>query len=410
MPDNSRLSYFRMTLFGFATLGASMFWSVNFAIVPLLLERITPSATLIGFALSLGAVSGVLMPIFSGLISDRIETAWGRRRPFILFGGIIASVAVVVVPLSRVYVIALLTLMILYVALNSYISPVFAFIPDFVPANQRGQAASIYGILRGIGTLAGFAIGGYLWRYGVFQPFLATGMIILLTALVTVVGAAGYDVAGRNEGVNGERVDWRNLGRYFKDVAGYPAAISFFCAQSLWWAGFGVAIPFFTLFAKNVLGMSVASSTSILAVFGIITIAAMFPVGKLSDRFDHRLLMGIGLLIVGIAGLFGYFVKNLAQVYVVMVFCALGISALTTLPFAFVAEIGPDGRKAEFYGLDNISISAPQIFALLLGGILIDYVGYRIIFLIASAAVFLSIIVLFFGERGLQRILSREPG
>lgn len=410
MPENSRLSYFRMTLFGFATLGASMFWSVNFAIVPLLLERIIPSATLIGFALSLGAVSGVLMPIFAGLISDRIETSWGKRRPFILFGGIIASIAVILVPLSRVYVLVLFTLMILYLALNSYISPVFAFIPDVVPEGQRGQAASIYGILRGIGTLAGFALGGYLWRFGTFAPFVATGMIILVTALVTVAGTAGYDLAGTNKNHNRQTVEWRNLKRYLKDLVRYPAAISFFCAQSLWWAGFGVAIPFFTLFAKNVLGMSVGSSTSILAVFGVITIAAMFPIGKLSDRVDHRQVMGMGLLIVGIAGLFGYFVKNLAQVYVVMIFCALGISALTTLPFAFVAEIGPEGRKAEFYGLDNISISAPQIFALWLGGILIDYVGYRIIFLIASAAVFFSIVVLFFGERGLRIILSRESG
>lgn len=410
MPNNHRLSYFQIILLGFATLGASMFWSVNVALIPPLLEKITSSATLIGFALSLGAIAGVVMPMVAGLVSDRLETPWGKRRPFILFGGIIASLAVIFIPLSRIYILTLLILTILYISLNSYISPVFAFIPDIVPENQRGQAASVYGVLRGVGTLLGFALGGYLWRFDIFKPFLATGLIILITALITVVGTANYDVISGDSVPNEERAEWRNLKRYFKSLTKYPAAMSFFCAQSLWWAAFGVAIPFFTLFAKNVLGISISSSTSILTAFGIITIVAMIPVGKLGDWLDHRQVMGVGLSILGVSAFFGYFVQSLAQVYLMMIFCAVGVSALTTLPFAFIAQVSPEGRKAEFYGLDNISISAPQIIALLLGGILIDYVGYRIIFLIASVAVFLSIIVLFFGERGLQIIIKSEPG
>jgi MFS family permease len=399
-----------MILLGFATLGASMFWSVNVALIPPLLEKITSSATLIGFALSLGAIAGVIMPIFAGLVSDRIETPWGKRRTFILFGGITASLAVIFIPVSRIYVLTLLILTILYMALNSYISPVFAFIPDVVPENQRGQAAGVYGVLRGVGTLLGFALGGYLWRFDIFKPFLATGLIVLITALITVVGTANYDVISGDSVPNEEIAEWKNLKRYFKSLTKYPAAMSFFCAQSLWWAGFGVAIPFFTLFAKNVLGISVSSSASILTVFGIITIVAMIPVGKLGDKLDPWLVMDVGLSILGVSAFLGYFVQNLAQVYLVMIFSAVGVSALTTLPFAFIAQVSPEGRKAEFYGLDNISISAPQIIALLLGGILIDYVGYRIIFLIASVAVFLSIIVLFFGERGLQNILKSELG
>ncbi len=392
------MSYLQITLLGFATLGVSMFWSLNVAIVPPLLEKTTTSATLIGFALSLGAIAGVVMPILAGLASDRMQTSWGKRRPFVLFGGIAASLTVVLVPLGKVYILTLLILAILYIALNSYVTPVFAFIPDVVPPNQRGQAAGVYGVLRGVGTLVGLALGGYLWRFGIFPPFAATGFFILVTALVTFAGSAGYDISSASSIINEEMNQLGNIKEYFKSLTKHPAAISFLCAQSLWWGAFGVAIPFFTLFAKNVLKVSVSSSSAILTVFGIVTIAAMIPIARLGDKWKPRLVMGLGLSILGVAGFFGYFVRNLVQVYVVMIFCAIGISALTTLPYAFIAEVSPVGRKAEFYGLENISASAPQIVALWLGGILIDYIGYRIIFLIAAVAVFSSILVLFFGE------------
>jgi len=408
MTENEHLNYFHIILLGFATLGVSMFWSLNVALVPLLLEKITTSAMLIGLALSIGAISGVVTPILAGVISDRLDTSWGKRRPFVFFGGIIASVAVVFVPFSRQYVLTLLILTVLYIALNSYVSPVFAFIPDVVPEDQRGKAAGVYGVLRGIGTLIGLAFGGYLWRFGISKPFLATGLIILITALVTFLGSAPYDTisAGKSDVCIDE---WKNLKDYLRSLTKYPSVMSFFCAQALWWMGFGVAIPFFTLFAKNVLNVSVSTSSSVLTVFGIIALVSMIPVARLGDRWSPRIIMGIGLMILGCAALFGYFVSSLVQLYITMAFCAVGVSALMTLPYAFIAEASPEGRKAEFYGLESISISTPQVIALWLGGTLIDYVGYRIIFLIAAIAVFSSILVLFFGQRLLQKIFKPEP-
>ncbi len=412
MQSRHRLSYFQIALLGFATLGASMFWSLNVAIVPPLLERITDSATRIGFALSLGGMAGVLMPMLAGLVSDRIETRWGKRRPFVIFGGTLASIAVLMVPLSNSYFLTLLILAALYIALNSYITPVFAFIADVVPADQRGKAAGVYGVLRGVGTLAGFAFGGYLWRLGTFPPFFATGLVILFTSLVTIVGSAEYDHAPQGQRLaetvrDQGRDDWRSLKRYVKSLAEYPRALAFLFAQIFWWGAFGVAIPFFTLFAKNVLNISISSSSSILTVFGIVTIGAMIPVSKLGDKWNPRAVMGVGLSILGVAGVFGYFVQTLTHVYAVMISCAVGVSALTTLPYAFIAEVGPKGREAEFYGLENISVSAPQIIALWVGGILIDYTGYRVIFLIAAVTVFVSILMLFFGERFVRMIMEQ---
>ncbi len=410
MQNKHSLSYFQITFLGFATLGVSMFWSLNVAITPLLLEKITTSATLIGFALSLGAIAGAVMPIITGLASDRLDTSWGKRRPFVLFGGIVAAFAAILVPLSSVYILTLLMLALLYVALNSYIAPVFAFIPDLVPEDQRGQAAGIYGVLRGVGTLAGLALGGYLWRFSTILPFVATSVVILATALATFIATAGYDRSSIGGNKKEEIVRRKSIKAYFRSLSEHPAVLFFWCAQSFWWGAFGIVIPFFTLFAKNVLGLSVSSSSSILVVFGIVAIMAMIPVSKLGDRWNPRLVMSMGLSILGVAALYGYFAQNLVQVYIVMVLCALGMSALTTLPYAYIASISPEGRKAEFYGLESISISAPQIFALWTGGLLIDYVGYRIIFLIAAAAVFFSILILSFGERSLKSILQPELG
>ena len=91
-----KLNYKRTILVGFAFFLISAFWQAYDAIVPLALtNHFGLPQSISGVVMSLDNILAVFMlPIF-GAISDKINTRWGKRTPFILVGTIIAVVAFV---------------------------------------------------------------------------------------------------------------------------------------------------------------------------------------------------------------------------------------------------------------------------------------------------------------------------
>ena len=89
-----KLNYKRTILVGFAFFLISSFWQAYDQIVPLILtNHYGLSQFLSGLVMSLDNVLAVfLLPIF-GALSDKVNTKWGKRTPFIFIGTILAVVA-----------------------------------------------------------------------------------------------------------------------------------------------------------------------------------------------------------------------------------------------------------------------------------------------------------------------------
>ena len=105
-----KLNYKRTLLVGMAFFLISAFWQAYDAIIPLILtNHFGLPQTASGAVMSIDNVLAVFMlPIF-GAISDKVNTKWGKRTPFILVGTIVAVVAFVALTLIDNYQLALLT-------------------------------------------------------------------------------------------------------------------------------------------------------------------------------------------------------------------------------------------------------------------------------------------------------------
>ena len=106
-----KLNYKRTILVGFAFFLISAFWQAYDAIVPLALtNHFGLPQSISGVVMSLDNILAVFMlPIF-GAISDKVNTKWGKRTPFILVGTIIAVVAFVALTYVDNYQLSLLAL------------------------------------------------------------------------------------------------------------------------------------------------------------------------------------------------------------------------------------------------------------------------------------------------------------
>ena len=91
-----KLNYKRTILVGFAFFLISAFWQAYDAIIPLILtNHFGLPQSISGAVMSLDNVLAVFMlPIF-GAISDKVNTRYGKRTPFVLFGTIAAVISFV---------------------------------------------------------------------------------------------------------------------------------------------------------------------------------------------------------------------------------------------------------------------------------------------------------------------------
>ena len=102
-----KLNYKRVMLVGMAFFLISAFWQAYDAIVPLILtNHFGLPQTISGAVMSIDNVLAVFMlPIF-GALSDKVNTRFGKRTPFIFIGSIVAMVSFVALTFIDNYQIA----------------------------------------------------------------------------------------------------------------------------------------------------------------------------------------------------------------------------------------------------------------------------------------------------------------
>lgn len=101
-----------------------------------------------------GPVTGLLVQPLVGYFSDRTWTRLGRRRPYFLAGALLASLALVFMPLSPALWFAAGMLWILDASLNTAMEPFRAFVGDMLDPAQRTAGYAFQTAFIGAGAVA----------------------------------------------------------------------------------------------------------------------------------------------------------------------------------------------------------------------------------------------------------------
>ncbi len=103
-------------------------------------------------------VTGLIIQPIIGYMSDRTWSRLGRRRPFFLFGAILASLALFVMPNSPYLWVAAGMLWIMDASINISMEPFRAFVGDNLPKNQRTLGFAMQSFFIGIGAIVASAL------------------------------------------------------------------------------------------------------------------------------------------------------------------------------------------------------------------------------------------------------------
>jgi MFS family permease len=137
-------------------LGVSLITQTNGLLAPLLVQEFVGKQSQGAFLGSLRLwtlMAGLLAQVFAGLVSDRLTSSWGRRRPVILAGilGTMASFAGLGLSVHYSgltgYTVLFISSLLLYISFNAALGGLQGFIPDLVPHARHGLYSGVKTVL-----------------------------------------------------------------------------------------------------------------------------------------------------------------------------------------------------------------------------------------------------------------------
>jgi maltose/moltooligosaccharide transporter len=151
-------------------------------------------------------VTGLIVQPIIGYMSDRTWNRLGRRRPFFLFGAILASLALFAMPNSPYLWVAAGMLWIMDASINISMEPFRAFVGDNLPKKQRTQGFAMQSFFIGIGAIVASALPWMMTNWfdvsnsaaagqipdSVKWSFYLGGIVFLLAVLWTVIFSREY--------------------------------------------------------------------------------------------------------------------------------------------------------------------------------------------------------------------------
>jgi len=398
-PHLSRLSQFAwLASFYFAV---SFFWATILQIVvPMRAEELSAPATVgttQGALLAAGAFFSMLLQLSIGFVSDQTRSRWGRRKPFLLVGILLAVPAVFLFLYAHVFWLALLAYILVQIFLNSATVPYQAMLPDLVPTERHGTASGLMSLANLLGAMFGLGMFALIWSVGAGRVILpgvsfvhgheltllgsayALLFLSLMTAVLVKIPSWPKAVERKvlswamPESADGERHGF--LAHYFHfELGKNPQFVKLLLSRTNIFFAFYIFAPMVYRFTRANLGIDppeVATSLflMVLLVGGLI---GTLLGGTLADRFGKKPVIFAGIGVIAVLMFPLLMGSDIRVVAIPGLFIGMGWGAFIAADWAFACTLIPKEKTARYMGVWDLSTLLPQIIGAFLAGVARD--------------------------------------
>ncbi len=387
--------YFKITILGFAT--AALWQSMHTIILPArLLDFVaeTQKNTYLTLLSIPGQLLAMVVQPIVGAISDRSGFKWGRRRPFILLGVMMAVLFLPGIGLAGSFAILFASYCLLQISSNTAQGPFQGFIPDLVPEGKRGLASGVKTLLEVIGgAMAVLIIGILIDRYsagggsGWLWLALALLGLVLVAVMVTTVLSV-KEIPGRGA----PRLPLlATIYRPFKiDLGANRSFIWFLASRLLVFMAFATIQQRAFFFLREVIGVSNPGEATgtflVIAVAGML--ATAYPAGRLSDRLGRKPVAISAVLLAFIGVLVIIQFQSYDAILIAAGILGIAIGAFSSPNWALAVDLVTKEEEARYLGLANMATTGAAVLAHLIGPVIDHYeaqsagLGYQVMLIV----------------------------
>jgi MFS family permease len=373
----------------------------------------------IGMVWAAGPLAGILGQLLVGGLSDRVWAFGGRRRLFIIIGGSVAALAILMLPqigavsqaigLPGVFAVAITVALALDLAVNVGFNPTRALIADVTSEGaERAAAYSSMQVISGSFGVGAYAIGALFGNDVLIG--VAAGLVLVFAVAPSLAiteprvlsesipAATRYDWRSIAASVSplwailvydiyglGVRLAGQNITGFLAEVVCAAATLALIAhalsasrgahasfrriiaASALCWLG---VQPIFVYMVSFLQSRMPWLSNEALGQTTAVAFLAMNGVGALAPLVLGPLARSHGALRVHVAAVgsmalgcftIWLFAATPWQLYAMMAWCGVGWGSIVSLPFAILSDRVAPARMGLFMGLFNLSVVLPQL-------------------------------------------------
>ncbi len=415
-----RLNYKKVILVGFAFFLISAFWQAYDKTIPMILTyKFGMNQTESGIIMAFDNVLAVfLLPLFGGL-SDRTNTKFGRRTPFIFIGTICAVIAFIFIPLINNVIVFIAILFATLLSMATFRSPAVALMPDVTCKPLRSKGNAIINLMGTAGGLLILVLGLFIpvgkeHMDNFFLYFIGCAGIMLVALIIFILTVKESKWA--NEMLEDTKKYYPENDE--KEVVLTKAKLTkgqlislllILASVALWYMGYNAVTSKYSLYADSVLNQSY-DLTLMIAQGG--AIIAYIPVGIVASKIGRRKTILFGVALLATSFFIAIFMTSTSSpifMYVLFAFAGIGWATINVNSFPMVVELAKEGNVGKYTGWYYTASMSAQVVTPILSGLIMDLVGnMHPLFPYASVCVALAFITMFFVKHGDSKPESKK--
>ncbi len=387
MKLNTKRTFF----IGLAFLSISAFWQMYDNVIPLMLSQsFGLNETMTGTIMAVDNILALFLLPLMGAFSDRVNTRFGKRTPFIIVGTILAVVFMTILPYATntnnltLFIVALAFTLI---SMALYRSPAVALMPDLTPKPLRSKGNAVINLMGAVGGMLALVFISFLVPDGdnpSYQMlFFAISVVMILAVIALIITTPENKLLEKvkleyKEEEDSEEIEGEN-DKLSKDVM--RSLIFILVSISLWFMANNAVQTAYSRYAVNVWGLEGGSYAQTLLIATIASILSYIPIGILASKIGRKktIMMGLVLMLASflVAATFREY-HPLINVGFALIGVGLAAVNVNSLPMVVEMSKGSDvGKYTGYYY--TFSMSA-QIVTPILSGYLMQHISYEILF------------------------------
>ena len=449
-----KLNYKRTILVGFAFFLISAFWQAYDAIVPLILtNHFGLSQLWSGIIMSLDNILAVFMLPLFGALSDKVNTRFGKRKPFIFFGTIAAVACFVVltaidnIQLARIsltsipadavaagtdevalglvlkraleitmqnpapLIMFIGVLLLVLIAMATFRSPAVALMPDVTvkPLRSKGNAIiNLMGAAGGVLVLVlGIVFGTSKNKYMPYTYYVVCVCAIMLLGFVVFMLSVRekkwveeMQATTEELGLDKTEESVENGAERGLSKGEFRSLLLILASVALWYIGYNSITSKYSVYATNILGFDYNLTLIIAQAAAIVS---YIPVGIVASKIGRKKTILAGVIMLASAFFIGNFITaNTPEMvmYPVFILAGIGWATINVNSFPMVVELAKSGNVGKYTGYYYTASMSAQIVAPILSGFLYEISMRAFFFSFGTVFVALSFVTMLFVKHG----------
>ena len=403
------LSFWQMWNLSFGFFGVQIAYALQSANISRIFATLGADPHTLSFFWVLPPLMGMIVQPIVGAMSDKTWCKWGRRKPYLYVGALVAIIVMALLPNSGSFEMTVkaalafgaIMLMLLDTSINMAMQPFKMMVGDMVNEEQKTKAYSIQSLLCNAGSLVGYLFPYFFTWIGVRNvapegvvpdsvtwSFYIGAAILILCVLYTGAKVKEWnpeDYAKYNGIQQEEKEEKQNILQLLVHAPkafwqiGVVQFFSWFAFLYMWtYTTGGIAETVWGTINPATEGYQAAGDwTGVL--FAVQAVGSILWAMVLPQFKNAKVGYAMSLVLGAVGFISTYFIHDQYMLFVSFLLIGCAWAAMLAMPFALLTNSLSGKAMGTYLGLFNCTICLPQIIASLVGGLILGVVGGEVV-------------------------------